>query len=354
MAIGTAGAPSEDADSIRAGFISGVTAYVLWGFSVIFYKWLTDVPASEVIAHRIVWTVFFVGLFLVAFGRLGEVLVALRDRRVLWRLLISASIIGVNWLVFVWAIGQNEVLAVSFGYFINPLVSVMIGFLLLGERLSTGQRVAIGLAVVAIVIQATTLHGFPWISLFLACSFACYGYVRKLTPVGASPGLFIETSLILPIGLAYVVWLEATGAGHFTDSPVDMALLLGTGIVTLAAADPVCLRRPPADPDGGRAPAVSGALDPVCARGPRLWRAPVGGAVRELCPHLGRARRLLHCVVAQEEATGADEDGVSGAVCCCDKQSRCHCERAKRARQSRAARSEPAALDRRVAYGSSR
>ena len=232
MAIGTAGTPTSDADSIRAGFISGVTAYVLWGFSVIFYKWLTDVPASEVIAHRIVWTVVFVGLFLVAFGRLGEVLVALRDRRVLWRLLISASIIGVNWLVFVWAIGQNEVLAVSFGYFINPLVSVMIGFLLLGERLSTGQRVAIGLAVVAIVIQATTLHGFPWLSLFLACSFACYGYVRKLTPVGASPGLFIETSLILPIGLAYVVYLQATGAGHFTDSPVDMALLLGTGIVT--------------------------------------------------------------------------------------------------------------------------
>ncbi|WP_201240979.1 EamA family transporter RarD [Rhodobium orientis] len=232
MAVGTAGAPSSEADSIRAGFISGVTAYVLWGFSVIFYKWLAHVPASEVIAHRIVWTVFFVGLFLVAFGRLNEVLLALRDRRVLLRLLLSASIIGINWLVFVWAIAQNQVLAVSFGYFINPLVSVMIGFLLLGERLSTGQRVAIGLAVVAIVIQATTLHGFPWISLFLACSFAAYGYVRKLTPVGASPGLFIETSLILPLGIAYVVWLEATGTGHFTDSPVDVALLLGTGIVT--------------------------------------------------------------------------------------------------------------------------
>ena len=226
--------PPEAANrnEMNAGLMAGVLAYSIWGLSVIFYKWLAHVPADEVIAHRIVWTVVFVGLFLLLRSRLGEVRAAFRDRAVIVRLLLTATIIAVNWLVFVWAIAQGEVLAISFGYFINPLVSVFLGFVLLGERLSRFQAVAIGLAVIAVAVQATTLNGFPWISLFLAFSFASYGYIRKLTPVGATPGLFIETVLIVPVGLLFIAYVEGSGTGSFLLDPLTGFLLAMAGIIT--------------------------------------------------------------------------------------------------------------------------
>jgi len=225
-------AADAEAEARKAGLVAALVAYSLWGLSVIFYKWLAHVPADEVIAHRVVWTVVFVGLFLAYKSRLGEVRAAFRDRAVMARLFVTAMIIGVNWLIFVWAIANNEVLAVSFGYFINPLVSVLLGFILLGERLSRAQAIAIGLAVVAVAIQAATLVGFPWISLFLAFSFAVYGYIRKMTPVSATPGLFVETTLIVPLGIVYVIYLEASGNSHFEASATNAVLLMMAGVVT--------------------------------------------------------------------------------------------------------------------------
>lgn len=221
-----------DADAARRGFAAALAGYFLWGLSIVFYKWLSHVPADEVIAHRIVWTVAFVGVFLVLKARLAEVAATFRDRRVLIRLCLTSVILSMNWLVFVWAIANNEVLAISFGYFINPLVSVLFGVVLLGERLVRLQAIAVGLAAVAVAIQATMLAGFPWISLFLACTFATYGYIRKLTPVGASPGLFVETLLIVPFGIAYIWFLEAGGNGHFALNMDTAILLVLTGIMT--------------------------------------------------------------------------------------------------------------------------
>ncbi len=223
---------SGEPDALRRGFAVALSGYFLWGLSIVFYKWLSHVPADEVIAHRIVWTVAFVGAFLVLRGRLGEVAAALRDRRVLVRLFISSVILAMNWLVFIWAIAHNEVLAVSFGYFINPLVSVLFGLVLLAERLTRLQAIAVALAVLAVAIQATMLNDFPWISLFLAFSFAIYGYIRKLTPVGASPGLFVETLLIVPFGIIFIWYVEVGGGGHFALNAETAVLLILTGIMT--------------------------------------------------------------------------------------------------------------------------
>lgn len=216
----------------RRGFVAASMAYTTWGFSVIFYKWLNHVPPDEVIAHRVVWTVILVGIYLVARGRGGEIAAALRNWSVLSRLLICSLLISCNWFVFVWAISQAKVLEISFGYFINPIVVVVLGLVLLGERLSRAQTLAVVLAVVAVAVQAVQLGGLPWVSLFLAATFAAYGYIRKLTPVRASPGLLIETALVLPLGVFYIWYLEGQGNGHFTLDALTAVLLILSGVVT--------------------------------------------------------------------------------------------------------------------------
>ena len=214
------------------GLAAALGAYGIWGFAVLFFKLLGEVPASEVIAHRIAWTVVFVGLWLAFQGRLGEVRAAFADRAVFARLTLAAVLISGNWLIFVWAIGEARVLETAFGYFINPLVNVALGFVLLGERFSRLQAVAIAIAIFAVAVQATGLTGFPWVSLTLACSFAVYGFIRKTVNVKPSPGLFVETLILLPAALAYTFWLAHTGSGHFAVTPYDTFLLAMTGIVT--------------------------------------------------------------------------------------------------------------------------
>ena len=214
------------------GLAAALGAYGIWGFSVLFFKLLGAVPATEVIAHRVVWTVVFVGFWLAYAGRIGEVRAALSDRAVIIRLAASTILIATNWLIFVWSIGAARVLEVSFGYFINPLVSVAIGFALLGERFSKLQATALAVAILAIGIQATGLSQFPWISLALAFSFAVYGFIRKTVDVKPSPGLFVETLVLAPVALGYLLWISRAGYGHFLATPGETVLLAFTGILT--------------------------------------------------------------------------------------------------------------------------
>lgn len=225
-------APAANAE-FRLGLTAGISAYLLWGFLPLYYTLTDAVPAYMVVAHRIIWSVLSVGAFLILMRRMGEVKAILKSGRPLLLLFLSASLISVNWLVFIWAIEVGRVLEVSFGYFINPLVNIVIGLVLLGERLTRAQTIAAGLTVVAIASQGILLGSLPWVSLVLAFSFAAYGYIRKLTPVGATPGLFIETALMTPFSLAFMIWFASQGGIVLPTGDVGLlAALLGTGVVT--------------------------------------------------------------------------------------------------------------------------
>jgi chloramphenicol-sensitive protein RarD len=217
----------------RQGLLFGLAAYGMWGFLPAYYKLTDTVPADLVVSHRILWSVLFVGLFLYSRGRWQEVREVFSQPKVLMGLTASATFIAVNWLTFVWAISNNHVLDISLGYFINPLVSILVGLFVLREKLTTWQGISVGVAAIAVVLQAILAGGLPWVSLVLAFSFAGYGYVRKVTPVKATPGLFVETLVLFPLAAGYMLLSLSWGvdAMVLNDPPVLLALV-GTGIVT--------------------------------------------------------------------------------------------------------------------------
>ena len=181
--------PTGPDDNVRLGVFAALATYTIWGVLPLFFKLLEHVNPVGVVANRILCSLFFVMAILYFRHQFGEVRVALKDRRTVLLMCVSAVLIAANWLIFVWAVGNNHVLEVSFGYFINPLVSVAIGMVLLSEKLSRTQALAIAIAVVAIAIQAVGLGSVPWVSLALALTFAFYGYVRKTVDVGSAAGL---------------------------------------------------------------------------------------------------------------------------------------------------------------------
>lgn len=228
----TANAGSQDPREARAGLGFALSAYVFWGFLPIYYKLVDHIAADQVVAQRILWSVVFAGLYLTVAGRMREVVAILRTPAHGLRLLLSACFITVNWLVFIWAIGEHRVLEVSFGYFINPLVNVALGMVLLGERLTRWQAAAVAVAVAGVALQAAELGGIPWVSLGVAFSFGFYGYVRKTVPVGASPGLMVEVLLLAPFALAYLAYAGQGGEPVTGHSTAVWLWLAGSGIVT--------------------------------------------------------------------------------------------------------------------------
>ena len=217
----------------RQGLLFGLAAYGMWGFLPAYYKLTDTVPADLVVSHRILWSVLFVGLFLYSRGRWQEVREVFRQPKVLMGLTASATFIAVNWLTFVWAISNNHVLDISLGYFINPLVSILVGLFVLREKLTTWQGISVGVAAIAVVLQAILAGGLPWVSLVLAFSFAGYGYVRKVTPVKATPGLFVETLVLFPLAAGYMLLSLSWGVDAMVlNEPPVLLALVGTGIVT--------------------------------------------------------------------------------------------------------------------------
>ena len=231
---GESAAPDAPADNTTDlfGFAAALGAYGIWGLAVLFFKLLEAVPATEIIAPRTPGAVVFAALWLLARGRRGGVRPAVADPAVIFRLLASAVLIAGNWLIFVWAVSQARVLEVSFGYFINPLVNVALGFVLLGERFSRLQGIAIAVAALAVAVQATGLTGFPWVSLALAFSFAFYGFLRKTVAVKPTPGLFADPPVRLPQAPPVLGGLDVSGTGHFLADPGRTVLLVLTGIIT--------------------------------------------------------------------------------------------------------------------------
>ncbi|MDZ7828603.1 MAG: EamA family transporter RarD [Halofilum sp. (in: g-proteobacteria)] len=216
-----------------AGAGYGVAAFGLWGLFPLYFKAVSSVPAPEVLAHRILWSVAWVAALLWLLRQWPEVRRALKDRSTAGRLLLSAVLIAVNWLVFIWAVANERVLEASLGYFITPLVSVLLGRLVLGERLARLQVVAVVLAAAGVGYMLVDLGKLPWVSLALAATFGSYGLARKTTAVAAAPGLFVETLLLAPVAAGFLLWLGADGT--FGRTGIDMDLLLvAAGLVTAA------------------------------------------------------------------------------------------------------------------------
>lgn len=224
----------NDDGQTRIGLISALTAFLFWGLAPIYFKWLGHVRADEIIAHRIVWSVVFLGLVLV-FRHRASVLQHLRiSRRVLLTLAISSLLILSNWLIFVYAVNSDRVLSTSLGYFINPLVNVMLGMLVFRERLSGLQMMAVVIAGAGTLYMAIRIGVIPWMAFGLAFSFGLYSVARKVTDVGPMVGLFWETLLAVPLAIAWMIWLRSANVMMFDPGELPSALLLaGTGLVTV-------------------------------------------------------------------------------------------------------------------------
>ena len=206
-------------------------AFAFWGFIPLYWKLLAHLPPTEALAHRIAWSLPCL-LVLLPFRRRGRELIrVLGSRRTRWLLLASTLLITVNWLTFLWAVSNERVLDSSLGYYINPLVSVFLGFAFLGERLRRLQWVAVALAAAGVVLL-TVRYGLPWVSLTLAFSFGTYGLVRKVADVPPMLGLLVEIALLTPVTVGYLAWLGARGEGAFGTGDVTTSVLL-------AAAGPV-------------------------------------------------------------------------------------------------------------------
>jgi len=220
-------------ESIFGAFYAG-SAFLIWGLGVIYWKALRDVPALEIIGHRVVWA-FLILLIAIVIGRFRhEFVSALKDLRVLMTLFLTAVILAGNWLLYVWAINNNYVLQGSLGYYINPLVNVVFGVLFLRERLRPAQIAAVLLAGSGVIYLTFSYGEFPWIALALASSFGIYGLIRKVAPVGPLVGLGVEVMLMTVPAAIFLIYLGAKGSGAFLrgDVSIDL-LLLGTSVLTV-------------------------------------------------------------------------------------------------------------------------
>jgi chloramphenicol-sensitive protein RarD len=217
----------------RKGLFFGLAAYALWGVFPLYWPLLEPAGATELLAHRIAWSAVVMVVLVVAVRRRTHLQLILRNPRQRGLLAAAGVVISVNWGMFIWAVNNDHVVETSLGYFINPLVTVFFGVLLLGERLRRPQWAALGLAALAVAGLTVDYGRPPWIALTLAFSFGTYGLLKKKAGVGAIEGLTVETLVLAPVAVAYLVWLGAVGEGHaFVHAPWHLVLLTTSGIVT--------------------------------------------------------------------------------------------------------------------------
>ena len=215
------------------GAVWAGSAFLIWGMSPLYWKLLCTVGPVEIILHRIVWSLAALLPLVVATGRCGDLRRALVRPRMLAMLAGTSLMVAANWLIYIWAVNSGRVLEASLGYYINPLINVLLGVVFLGERLRPLQRWAVALAALGVMIQAIQYGHVPWISLALALSFGLYGLARKTAAVGALVGLTVETLLLSIPSLVALVWLEQTGRGTFFHAGLRIDLLLcGSALVT--------------------------------------------------------------------------------------------------------------------------
>lgn len=217
----------------QTGLIYGLTAYILWGFFPIFFYYLSAVLPTEILAQRIVWSFVFVTAIVLVIGKQSRIWEALKSPATRKAITLSSVLIAINWLTFIWAVANERVLESSFGYFLTPLVSVMLAKFFLSESLDKYRMIACIFAVIGIAIQIVLMGSLPWVSLIVSVSFGLYGLVRKQTEVDSLSGLTIETAALLPLAIAYLIWLATTGQSGFVSNGLGVTwLLIASGFVT--------------------------------------------------------------------------------------------------------------------------
>ena len=235
LELSSAPSPTSQAPAAldRKGLAYGVAAYSSWGLVPLFWRELRHVQPVEALAHRTVWGLLAFALIGLAFGVFPSVRRALRDGRSVRVLAATGMLLALNWGVYIYAVTSARVLEASLGYFINPLVSVLLGMMVLGERLRRLQALAMLCALIGVLLLALNAGGLPWIALVLAVSFGLYGLLRKTAPVDAITGSLIETAFMAPLGALYLVLLARQGQGSFAhvDLRTDL-LLVSTGVIT--------------------------------------------------------------------------------------------------------------------------
>ena len=224
--------PPKNEDTLR-GFGFALTAYLLWGFLPIYMKAVAHISPAEVIAHRVIWSIPIAGAVLIWLGRTADIRAAIRNPRMLAMAGCTAALISFNWGIYVWSIGSGHALDAALGYYINPLFSIFLGAVLLGERLSLAQKLAIGLAAIAVAVLTIEGGKLPWAALGLTISWGFYAYLKKSLPIGPNQGFFLEVLILSPFAVGYILWLAVRGNSHFfMGVPFDTSMLLSAGFVT--------------------------------------------------------------------------------------------------------------------------
>jgi len=219
--------------SVYTGLATAITAYFIWGLSPIYWKSLAAVPAFEILMHRMIWSFVFLFPLIFVTGRRADLKAAVKSPKVMLILLSTTLLVGFNWFLFIWAINSNHILQTSLGYYITPLVSVLLGMVFLKERLRRIQIAALILAACAVGMMTIRYGQFPWVSLSLAFSFGFYGLIRKIAPVGALVGLTVETMVLSIPAVGYLVYINMLGKGSFMQAGTGTDLLLvGAALVT--------------------------------------------------------------------------------------------------------------------------
>jgi len=224
---------ARDVDQNRAGVWYGIIAYTLWGFLPLYWKLMLAVPPLEILAHRILWSFVFMSLIVIVSGGWKNILPVLADRKKLMLMFLCGFIVSANWFTYIYAVNTGHVIEASMGYFINPLVVVLLGLTVFREKLTRWQLTALLLASGGVMIITIQYGRVPWIALLLAITFAAYGLTKKLARVDPVTGLVLETFIVMPVALVYIASLETAGVGALGTEPwLIKFVLAGTGIIT--------------------------------------------------------------------------------------------------------------------------
>jgi chloramphenicol-sensitive protein RarD len=228
-----ADSPSPRGGDTPRGFLLALTAYLLWGFLPLYMKQLAHIPTLEVLAHRVLWSVPVALAILIGLGRTGDLMRAFRTPRMLGMAGVTAALVSVNWGIYVYAIQSGQALEAALGYYINPLFSIFLGRLLLGEALDRLQWGAVALAALAVGLLTWQVGRLPVVALALTVTWGFYAYFKRSLPIGPNQGFALEVILLLPLAVAYAGWLAASGQAVFRNAALtDDLLLIGCGVVT--------------------------------------------------------------------------------------------------------------------------
>jgi chloramphenicol-sensitive protein RarD len=225
--------PRASVDPAVSGILYAVSAFLMWGLAPLFFRALRPATALEILSHRVVWSLLLMVILVAALRDLRDVPRALYSPRRIGLYVLTTTLVTTNWLLFIWAVNTDHIVQTSLGYYINPLVNVVLGMLFLGERLNRNQTISVALAALGVISLLVNLGELPWVSLTLATTFGFYALIRKKAAIDPLVGLLIETAMLTPLALSYLLWLWGAGTATFSLQAPGMAtLLIVSGIIT--------------------------------------------------------------------------------------------------------------------------